>query len=445
MQKLPPGHVLTWHDGAVSVTPYWKLPEEEAFQGSEEQAIAHLRHVLADSVQSHLMADVPLGAFLSGGVDSSVVVALMAETHGPGVKTFSIGFRESAYDELAYARQVAKLFHTDHHEFVVTPDALEILDQLVWHFDEPFADASAIPTWYVSELASEHVTVVLSGDGGDELFGGYDRYLPHPRVAAFDRYVPGMLRPMAGFAAAFWPHDLRGGRFLRHVSADSAGRYIDSIRFFDAGDKAQLFSQDLTGRHELFDWEARALCYFERSARLSWPSRMMRFDTETYLPNDILTKVDRMSMAHSIESRVPLLDNEVLQFALALPPQFKIKNGRRKHILKEVAAQLLPREWLDRRKQGFGVPLDQWLRGDLRECLADSILSRRAAERGYFRPRYVQRLVDEHLHGKRDHALLLWSLLIFERFQQLYVDNPAGSAVPISEPHVPLMPLADAR
>ena len=209
------------------------------------------------------------------------------------------------------------------------------------------------------------------------------------------------------------------------------------------GDRVE--SHHLTGRHELLDSEAQALCYFERSARLPWPSRMMRFDTETYLPGDILTKVDRMSMAHSIESRVPLLDNEVLQFALTLPPQFKIKNGRRKHILKEVAAQFLPREWLDRRKQGFGVPLDQWLRGDLRDMLIDSILSKHAAERGFFQPRYVQRLVDEHLRSKRDHSLLLWSLLMFERFLQIYVDSAAGSAIPIPAPQVPLMSLASAR
>jgi asparagine synthase (glutamine-hydrolysing) len=445
VQKLAPGHLLIWQDGRARVSAYWSLPDEEAFQGSEADAVARLRDVLADSVRSHLMSDVPLGAFLSGGVDSSVVVALMAEAHGPGVKTFSIGFHESAYDELAFARQVAQRFDTEHHEFVVTPDALTILDRLVWHFDEPFADSSAIPTWYVSQLAGEHVTVVLSGDGGDELFGGYDRYIPHPRVAAFDRYVPGVLRPMASFAATWWPQDFKGGRFLRHVSADSPGRYIDSIRFFGAGDKARLLSPDLADRHELLDCEARALCYFERTARLPWASRMMRFDTETYLPGDILTKVDRMSMAHSIESRVPFLDNDVLQFALTLPPHFKIKDGRRKHVLKEVAAQLLPREWVDRRKQGFGVPLGQWLRHDLRDCLTGTILSRRALDRGYFQPRYVRRLVNEHLDGKRDHAMLLWSLLIFERFLEVYVDGAPGTLVPISEPHLPLISAAAAR
>jgi asparagine synthase (glutamine-hydrolysing) len=264
-------------------------------------------------------------------------------------------------------------------------------------------------------------------------------------VAAFDRYVPGVLRPMASIAAQLWPHDFRGGRFLRHVSADSPGRYIDSIRFFGAGDKARLLSPDFADRRELLDCEARALCHFERSARLPWPSRMMRFDTETYLPGDILTKVDRMSMAHSIESRVPLLDNDVLQFALTLPARFKIKDGRRKHVLKEVAAQLLPREWLDRRKQGFGVPLEQWLRGDLRGYLADTILSRQSTERGYFQPLYVRRLVNEHLDGKRDHSLLLWSLLIFERFLEVYVDRTSGSAVPIAEPRLPLSTAAGAR
>src|SRR6185436_9971639 len=373
VHKLPPGHCLRWCDGRAEIRPFWQIGAVEPFSGSEAEAASELRAVLGDAVRAHMISDVPLGAFLSGGVDSSAVVALMAEVSERPVQTFSIGFDEPQFDELEHARRVATHFGTDHHEFVVRPDGLSILDRLIEHFDEPFADSSAIPTWYVSEMARRHVTVVLSGDGGDELFGGYDRYLPHPRVAAYDRYVPGMLRPMAAFAAAWWPHDLRGSRFLRHVSADSASRYIDSIRFFDAGEKALLFAQDLAGRHELLDSEAQALCYFERSARLPWPSRMMRFDTETYLPGDILTKVDRMSMAHSIESRVPLLDNEVLQFALTLPPHFKIKDGRRKHILKEVAAQLLPREWLDRRKQGFGVPLDQWLRGDLRDMMTDSL------------------------------------------------------------------------
>jgi len=237
-----------------------------------------------------------------------------------------------------------------------------------------------------------------------------------------------MLRPMAAFAASWWPNDLRGARFLRHVSADSASRYIDSIRFFDAGEKAQLFSPDLTGRHELLDSEAQALCYFERSARLPWPSRMMRFDTETYLPGDILTKVDRMSMAHSIESRVPLLDNDVVDFAARIPASLKIRNGRRKHILKEAAANLLPAHILDRRKQGFAVPLGGWFRGGIRELFADVLLSTRATQRGYFDVKFIERMVDEHVTGRREHTLRLWALVIFELWHRQYLDDRQSAA-----------------
>src|SRR6185503_7961812 len=211
----------------------------------EADAVADLQNVLADAVGSHLVSDVPLGAFLSGGIDSSVVVGLMAETSGARVKTFSIGFDEPAFDELEHARRVAQHFGTDHHEFVVKPDGVAILDRLVSHFDEPFADSSAIPTWYVSEMARRHVTVVLSGDGGDELFGGYDRYVPHPRVVAFDRYSPRALRQVAAIAAARLPHGVRGKNFLRHVGRAEQGRYLDAIRFFGADEKPDLLSVEL--------------------------------------------------------------------------------------------------------------------------------------------------------------------------------------------------------
>src|SRR5439155_24089312 len=219
-------------------------------------------------------------------------------------------------------------------------DGISIMDRLVAHFDEPFADSSAIPMWYVPEVARRHVTVVLSGDGGDELFGGYDRYLPHPRVAAFDRYSPAALRIVASAAAAALPHGSPGKNFLRHVGRDERGRYIDAIRFFSADEKPALLSYDVQRQLTWPDPEARLARHFNRYGRLPWPAQMMRFDAETYLPEDVLTKVDRMSMAHSIESRVPLLDNEVLTFAASLPASIKIKDGRRKHVLKEVAACL---------------------------------------------------------------------------------------------------------
>ncbi|HXI31409.1 MAG TPA: asparagine synthase (glutamine-hydrolyzing) [Vicinamibacterales bacterium] len=451
VRKLPPGHLMTWRDGRLTIEQYWQLSANETFRGSEAEAVAQLRGVLTDAVRGHLLSDVPLGAFLSGGIDSSLVVGLMSEVSGARVKTFSIGFDEPAFDELEHARTVARHFGTDHHEFVVKPDAIGILDRLVWHFDEPFADSSAIPTWYVSEMARRHVTVVLSGDGGDELFGGYDRYVPHPRVVAFDRYSPRALRRVAAIAAARLPHGARGKNFLRHVGRDEQGRYLDAIRFFGSDEKPALLTSDV--RRELHgpDPETRLARHFERFAQLPWPSQMMRFDAETYLPEDVLTKVDRMSMAHSIESRVPLLDNEVIDFAATLPASLKIKHGRRKHVLKEVAATLLPRAILDRRKQGFGVPLGTWFRGNLRELFADTLLSPSSLQRGYFEPAFVRQIVDEHLAARRDHTLRLWQLVVFERWCQQYLGGKTASisaernSLPLSAPSLPSAGVAQSR
>jgi asparagine synthase (glutamine-hydrolysing) len=449
VRKLPAGNLLTWQDGRTVIEQFWQMPANETFKGSEADAVSQLGGVLKDAVRSHLISDVPLGAFLSGGIDSSLVVGLMAEVSGSRVKTFSIGFDEPEFDELEPARRVAQHFGTDHHEFVVKPDGVAILDRLISHFDEPFADSSAIPTWYVSEMARRHVTVVLSGDGGDELFGGYDRYVPHPRVVSFDRYSPRALRRVAAIAAAGLRHGARGKNFLRHVGRNEQGRYLDAIRFFGADEKPALLMPDFRRAIEGPDPETRLARHFERFRHLPWPSQMMRFDAETYLPEDVLTKVDRMSMAHSIESRVPLLDNEVIAFASALPASVKIKDGRRKHVLKEAAARLLPQDILNRRKQGFGVPLGTWFRGNLRELFADTLLSPASLQRGYFQPAFVQRLVDEHVSRKRDHTLRLWQLVIFEKWHQHYAAR--GSALshrnpfPLSVPSVPSEPAIQSR
>jgi asparagine synthase (glutamine-hydrolysing) len=425
--KLPPGHFLTWHEGQLHVQSYWRPSTAETFSGTEDDAVRALERVLIDAVSSHMMSDVPIGAFLSGGVDSSLVVALMSALSSQPVKTFSIGFDEPAFDELEHARRVARHYGTEHHEYVVRPDGVAILDDVVAHFDEPFADSSAIPTWYVSEIARRHVTVVLSGDGGDELFGGYDRYVPHPRVVAFDRYAPRGLRRAAAIAADRLPHGVRGKNFLRHVGRSDRGRYLDAIRYFSADEKHVLLSADVRASLGAVNPESRLARHFERYSGLSWPSQMMRFDLETYLPDDILTKVDRMSMAHSIESRVPLLDNDVIDFATTLPASFKIKNGRRKHVLKQVASKLLPDGLVDRPKQGFGVPLGVWFREGLRDLFTDTLLAPSSLQRGYFEPRFVTRLVDEHLSGVRDHTLRLWQLVVFERWHRQYVDGRTGT------------------
>jgi asparagine synthase (glutamine-hydrolysing) len=431
IRKLPPGHLLTWREGRVALRPYWQRPAVESFHGTEAEASDQLRAVLADAVRAHLVSDVPLGAFLSGGIDSSLVVGLMAAAADRPVKTFSIGFDEPAFDELEHARRVATHFGTDHHELVVRPDALAILDALIEHFDEPFGDSSAVPTWYVCEMARRHVTVVLSGDGGDELFGGYDRYLPHPRVAAFDRVALPGVRRAASLAWPRLPHGAYGKNFLRHAARDARGRYLDAIAFYQPDEKRALLSPDLLRGLGAYEAERDLGSRFDRFAALSWPSQMMAFDFETYLPEDVLTKVDRMSMAHSLESRVPLLDNEVIAFAASLPDSFKIARGERKRILRRAARHLLPPETLNRGKQGFGVPVGTWFRGgSLREAFADVLLSATSRQRGYFRPEFVDRLVGEHLSRRRDHTLRLWLLFIFELWHRRYLDRAAPRDAP---------------
>ncbi|HET7219798.1 MAG TPA: asparagine synthase (glutamine-hydrolyzing) [Vicinamibacterales bacterium] len=443
ISKLPPGHFLRWQGGTTAVRRYWNIPATESFTGSFDDAAERLTTVLTDAVQSHLVSDVPLGALLSGGIDSSLVVGLMARASSRPIKTFSIGFDEPEFDELEGARAVARHFGTDHHEMVVRPDALAIVNDLVTHFDEPFGDSSAVPTWYVSQMARRHVTVVLSGDGGDELFGGYDRYLPHPRVASFDAIAGGAGRRAASAAWPLLPHGFKGKNFLRHVAQDSRGRYVESVSFFQRDEMNALLTLDLrraiAGDHDQYDPASR----FDRFASLSWPSQMMRFDIETYLPEDILTKVDRMSMAHSIESRVPLLDHEVVSFAASLPAEMKILDGDRKRVLKKAAASVLPAGVLTRRKQGFGVPIGVWFRGRLRDFVADTLQSQQARERGYFQPRFVDRVIREHVAGQRDHTLRLWQLLMFELWHQTYLDNTAeprharGSSLPLGREPFP--------
>jgi asparagine synthase (glutamine-hydrolysing) len=429
VRKLPPGHYLRWRGGRADVRQYWQVSADETFSGSEADAAAALEEVLQDAVRSHMVSDVPLGAFLSGGVDSSAIVGLMARVSARPVQTFSIGFDEPAYDELEHARTVARHFGTEHHEFVVRPDGLTILDDLISHFDEPFADSSAIPTWYVSQVARQHVTVVLSGDGGDELFGGYDRYVAHPRVARFDRLpMPGM-RALAALVWPRLPHGARGKNFLRHVAKDALDRYVDDVAFFHADERAALYAPEL--RTAIARDAERVLArHFARFSGLTHDSQMMRFDFETYLPEDVLTKVDRMSMAHSIETRVPLLDNRVIDFAASLPSRFKIRDGRRKHLLKETLRPLLPAGILDRKKQGFGIPLGVWFRGGLTTVFSDVLGSPRAQQRGYFDRRFVSHLLREHQTGRRDHTLRLWQLLVFELWHRQYVDR---AGIPANE------------
>jgi asparagine synthase (glutamine-hydrolysing) len=414
VRKLPPGHLLTWCDGHLTIEQYWQQRVDEPFSGSDADAVAALREVLTDAVRSHLVSDVPLGAFLSGGIDSSLVVALMAETSATRVKTFSIGFDEPAFDELEYARLVAQYFGTDHHELVVKPDALSILDQVVTHFDEPFADPSAIPTWYVSEMARRHVTVALSGDGGDELFGGYERFaaglaaerfarLPQPAQSAIQRGLGALpaaaLRGRAGSAQ----------RFAGRAAQGLPWAYLAWISYVPEEWRLRLLPNPSRQGHD--DYAA----LWERTAGASTLDRLLALNLESYLLDDLLVKADRMSMAHALEVRSPFLDTRLIELASRLAPSHKVRGLSLKRVLKRAVADLLPPEILKRPKRGFGVPLDRWFRQDL-ESYTSGMLGTGARVRGHVVPEALDALLAEHASGARNHGHALWTLLTLELF-----------------------------
>jgi asparagine synthase (glutamine-hydrolysing) len=425
VRKLEAGHRLVFEKGSVKAESYWDFPTEtDDPPRREEEYVEELRARLEESVRMMLVADVPLGAFLSGGVDSSTIVGLMSRATNAPVKTFSIGFREDSFDELKYARLAARHFETDHHELIVTPDICQLVDDLVRHFDEPFADQSCMPTFIVSRLARGHVKVVLSGDGGDELFAGYTRYAVERDRAGFARLPRlvrrGLMRPLA----AGLPHGALGRNFIHNVALDPRERYLDNVSVFNALARRPLYTNDfrraLAGREaaaELF----RALG--ERGPAGEGVAPLLYLDAKTYLPGDILTKVDRMSMAASLEARVPLLERDLVEFVSRIPAGLKMRGGESKYIFKRAVRGLVPDEILDRPKQGFGVPVGEWINRELRERIRDTFADPRTRTRGVFEPAYVDVLLAEHERGRRDHSYALWSLFILELWHRAYVDE----------------------
>jgi asparagine synthase (glutamine-hydrolysing) len=432
VRKLPPGHYLTWADGKLSVEQYWDFSYEQTptMGGArEEDYLDELRALLDEAVRVRLVSDVPLGAFLSGGVDSSTVVALMARHMSQPVKTFSIGFHEDSFNELKYARVTAERFGTDHHEFIVTPEICDVVDELAWHFDEPFADSSAIPTYMVSKLARQYVTVALSGDGGDELFAGYTRYAIERRRSGFARLPKvvreGLMQPLSRNL----PHGAWGRNFLNNVALEPLDRYRDSVSVFTELGKLSLYTRDF--REELRSEAATLESFHAYAARVETNEpldALLYIDSKTYLPGDILTKVDRMSMAASLETRAPLLDHKLIEFVTRIPASLKMRGLETKHILKRAVRELVPPEILDRPKQGFGVPLQQWINSQLRERIRETLTDRRARERGYVDPQYVRVLLEEHERNRRDHSTQLWALFMFELWHKVFLDD-AGSGI----------------
>jgi asparagine synthase (glutamine-hydrolysing) len=425
IRKLPPAHLLVYEDGHARVEPYWTVSFQPTLAISEEDAAVEVRRLLREAVRVRLMSEVPLGAFLSGGIDSSAVVALMAE-FGP-VKTFTVGFEDEDFSELPFARQVAKRYGTDHHEFVVRPHAAEVLPRLVEHYGEPYADSSALPTYYLSKVTSDHVTVALDGDGGDELFAGYPRYAALPLYRWLGRVPPSRAVSRAAEAVAGSRLPARARRFLRALSARPEESYARTISYFSPEEKTALYSEEMkaaVGGIDSFSW------LYGLYARADAPDllgRTLQVDLLSYLPDDLLAKVDIASMANGLEARSPFLDHPLVEFAARLPSRFKRRRGRGKRVLRRAIADLLPPSLLDRPKMGFGVPISRWFRGELRPLLQDVLLSDTAARRPFFRPEATRALIDDHLAGRRDHGQRLWALLTLELWCRRFLEGGAGT------------------
>jgi asparagine synthase (glutamine-hydrolysing) len=429
VRKLPPGYRLLFQDGQLRLEQYWDVPFREV-PGDEATSAEMLAELIRDAVQMQLVSDVPLGAFLSGGIDSSTIVAWMSEVSATPVRTFSIGFDDATYNELPYARLVAGHFGTNHTEEVLQPDIVDLAQRLVGHLDEPFADFSIFPTYLVSKLASQSVKVVLSGDGGDELFGGYDTYVAQQFDRLYGR-LPAPLRQKAFPALMNWvpPQSTKKGlvnkakRFVEGGALPASLQHTRWMMFMSEDDKAALYQAEW--RDALNGCTAASLLntYFGQVSQVDPLAQQQYVDLKTYLVDDILTKVDRMSMAVSLEARVPLLDHRIVEFALNLPPHLKLNRGQTKIILRRAMNGRVPEQVLNKPKQGFSIPLKHWLRAPLRPLMNDLLSADCISRRGYFEPGTVTRWTTEHLEGRANHSHRLWALMVFELWHRHVMDS----------------------
>ncbi len=432
VRKLQPGFMIVCGPGEEPRPRryYDSLSFAPVRSWSLREAAAEVRSRIEDAVRVRMVADVPVGAFLSGGVDSTIVVACMSRLSARPVRTFSIGFPDEDDSELRYARQAAARFGTDHHEMIVKPDMVSVLPQIVAHYGEPFADTSAVPTWYMSRFTRETVTVALSGDAGDENFAGYTRYR-HAAIGRWLASLPGPLPRWASSLMATLPHPrtqpLRD--FGRRLSSGEVGRYLGLVAHFPHDDRHRLYSRDLKERFARDLVAERFEEILARATARDPTGRLQELDFATYLPDDILVKVDIASMAHGLEVRCPFLDPEVVEFTASLPTSLKLDGRRSKVVLRHAFSDVVPAPILKRRKKGFSLPVDRWIREDLRGMVRDHLLSKRLAERGLFDVREVERLIAAHDRGE-SRGLALWNLLVLETWFQTFVDSvpPGGSA-----------------
>jgi asparagine synthase (glutamine-hydrolysing) len=440
IHKLPAGHLMEFRNGEMKIRQYWDVPEYGTHPPiSEEECLVELERRLEEAVRIRLISDVPLGALLSGGVDSSIIVALMARTSTKPVKTFSIGFRAEQFNESEYARMVAERFGTEHHELVLEPDLEETLTYLSGMMEEPFGDSSMLPTYYVCRMARRQVTVALSGDGGDELFAGYDRYLvamERPKFDPLQRWLGSIYRDRIH---GLIPAGMYGKNLAWNASLNDRDRYLDGISFLPALHRERdLFTPEFLESARrlpdpLLEWQR----LYDGAPAQDRLSRLLYLDTKTYLNSDILTKVDRMSMATSLEVRVPMLDHELLEWVTSLPVELKFRDGVRKHILKKLAERLgIPPALLHRKKQGFQLPLVEWMRNEMKSKFWGVLLEPRTLERGYFKPEAVRALINEHVRGRRNRSGMLWRMLILELWHRNFMEARSAWGVARRAPEI---------
>lgn len=429
IKKLPAGCLLVFQDGVPTVKRYWDVrPGErpENFPDLRERFL----ELLSESVKMRMISDVPLGAFLSGGIDSSAIVSAMSALSHEPIKTFSIGFEDRSYSELPYSHRVARAFHTDHHTRNLSPDIVELVHYLAGFFDEPLGDFSNFPTYLVSRTAREKVTVVLSGDGGDEIFGGYEHYIAQKIARGIDC---SLLSPFHRIAAklthVFPPSELKKGfvnrikRFSEGLENSRANRHFRWMIFLSNFQKSRLYSRDFLDREFLKILPQRLPFdqYFDRAARYDGINRDLYLDFKTYLVDDILVKVDRASMATSLECRVPLLDYRMVEFAFSLPARLKLRGRTTKWFLKKVMEDILPPEIVYRAKEGFSIPIKNWLKDELKDLMMEYLSEKRIRESGLFNFRYVEKMVTDHLHNRQNHSHRLWALILFEMWKDRYL------------------------
>lgn len=425
IRKLPPGHLLEYRSGKAQIQRYWDLPEYGGGDlESEETCLEELEHRLSESVRLRLASDVPLGVLLSGGVDSSVVVALMARIATARVKAFSVGSKDRDFDESGYARAVANRFQTEHHELIVEPDIDETLTVLTSSLEEPFGESSMIPTFHICRMARQHVTVALSGDGGDELFAGYERYaiqIEREQVGSVPGWVGQQFRE---HVHPRLPSGMKGRRFAYNLSLSPRDRYLDSITHFGMDRDRTMFSDDLLASVNGNDSAESFRGFFDSARAPDDLGRMMYLDSKTYLPADVLTKVDRMSMANSLEVRCPLLDHKFVEWVVGLPSSWKIRRGQSKYLLKKLADRLgVPGEAVHRPKKGFAIPLASWWRRDGTSEMLGMLTEPRTIQRGYLKANAVRDLVEEHRSGRRDRSYDLWMLLVLELWHRNFLEK----------------------